>query len=217
MKKTFNSILDRMTYLLNELGIAYDAIRRDPQIYRSQTEQYEQGLHSEYNGQVVEITVQATRLVDTGSTRKYQGLGLPKFHALAFDWSIVFSVLLAKNTSNLTLVLTKETTQHKLTKLFWQRDLEVFSEAFDAQFWIQSNNAYAYGMLLDAALQEQLLSNVDFFGKLEIQQNRIHYKESLLKQKELEAAAIKTHYKSMLAICLTLAKKVAEWEPPLGA
>jgi len=40
---------------------------------------------------------------------------------------------------------------------------------------------------------------------------------SLLKQKELEATTIKKHYKSMLAICLTLAKKVEEWKPPLDA
>jgi hypothetical protein len=217
MKKTFNSILDRMTHLLNELGIAYDMINRDSEIYRTQTEQYEQAIRTKKDGQTFEVIVQATRLAETIENRKYQRASVPRFHPLAFDWSIVFSVILSENNSNLTLVLTKETATNKLTKLLWKRDLEVFNEAFDATFWIKSNNSYAYGMLLDAALQEQLLASFELFGTLEIQENRIHYKESLLKEKELEATTIKKHYKSMLAICLTLAKKVEVWKPPLDS
>jgi hypothetical protein len=217
MKKTFNSILDRMTQLLNEGGLAYDAIRRDPQIYRTEIETYEQAIRVEKEGYSLEIIVQATRLVETMHAQKHQRNLGATFHHLSFDWSLFFSVILLKNTHGLTLFLTKETTKDKLTKLLWKRDLEVFDEAFDAKFWIESNNPYAYGMLLDPVLQEELLANADLFGRLEVQKNRVHYKESLLKEKELKASAIKHHYKSMLAICLILAKKVEGWEPPLKA
>lgn len=215
MKKTFNRILDRMTHLLKELGFDYDAIRRDPQIYRTETETYEQAIRVEKNGKSVEIIVQAIRLEKTVTASKYKQNLVADFHDLSFDWFLAFSVVLLNNKDALTLLLTKETTKHKLTKLLWKRDLEVFDEAFDAEFWIESNNPYAYGMLLDAALQQQLLANLDLFGTLEIQANKVYYKESLLKQKELKATRIKKHSESMLGICLTLAKKVDLWEPPL--
>jgi hypothetical protein len=215
MKKTFNRILDRMTHLLNGLGSAYDNIHRDSEIHRTGTDSYEQAIRVEIEGRLVEIIVEATCLAEVTNTRTYQGDSIPAFDPLAFDWSIIFSVVLLNNKDALTLLLTKETTKHKLTKLLWKRDLEVFDDAFDAEFWIESNNPYAYGMLLDAALQQQLLANLDLFGTLEIQANKVYYKESLLKQKELKATRIKKHSESMLGICLTLAKKVDLWEPPL--
>ena len=216
MKKRFQRILDQMTYLLNEVGISYDLIKREPQVYRTQMKCYQQTIRSEKDGQSFEIIVQATSLA---KPKKHQGMPLPRFHHLSFDWSIGFSVPLSNNHSNLTLKLTKETTKNKLEKLFWQRDLEVFEELFDANFWIESNTTYAYGMLLDGTLQEQLLANLALFGTLEIQQNRIYYTGSLLEDEEkaLEAGILKKHHKSMLAICLNLAKKVEIWEPPLGS
>lgn len=215
MKKTFNSILDRMTQLLRALDIPYTAIKRDSKIFQVSVKTYQQSLRAKKDGQMLELIVQASRITEMMSTSKHQRSSLPKFHHLAFEWTIIFSVIITKNEHDLSLSLTKETTKNKLTKVLWKRDLEVFNSQFDDVFWIKSNNSYAHGMLLDMPIQQQLLKQVVLFGALELQQQRLYYRASLLKRKQLKEETIRKHYLSMLAICLSLAKKVEEWAPPI--
>lgn len=215
MKKTFSGVLDRMIQLLREFGIPYAKIKRDPKVFQATAKTYQQSLRVQKDGQNLEVIIEASRMADVMNTGKHQRPTLPRFHHLAFEWTIIFSVVIRKNEHNLSLSLSKETTKNKLTKLLWKRDLEVFNSQFDEVFWIKSNNSYAHAMLLDESIQKQLLEQAALFGVLEVQGQRLYYRESLLRKKQLKEATIRKHYLSMLGVCLNLAKKIEEWSPPI--
>lgn len=232
MKKTFGDILDRMTYILKGMGIEYADITRDQAAVKARGHAYEQAIQVKQDGLTLSVVVRATIKPEAvqmnpnhPATKGYlqsqhyssynQYSSLPKRHYLRYNWSIVFRVLMRDNTYKLVLKMKKETLGNKVTKFFGGRDLEVYNQDFDKLFWVEGNNNYAHATLLNNEIQEKLIEEVERFHKLEVRNYYVTYLTPHIKRSDLRSPKYQQHYKTIIEICLALAKNVNEWKPPM--